>query len=289
MSLVSIVIPHAPYHYSIVAQAIAAASAQSLRCEIIPIEDREGRGAGWARNAGVALSDTPFVYFLDADDTIEPHALETLLSYYQRGRYVYSDDQQGDSIHQTRDCGAYFDGAWHTVSALIPTAAFHAVGGFDETLPALEDLDFFLRLQAHGICGVRCPHVLVRYTAGGLRSKTFHAQPDFNTQKQAIYRRWSGAAKKMCDCATPVSGIIPDGKMETDILVTATYTPRQMIGPVSGRLYPKPRGVSNHQIWVDPRDVDARPNWWQPVRTVDLTAMPDVDTVVRLAQEAMRS
>lgn len=288
--LVSIIIPYAPYHTSIVEQAIAAARSQSLACDVIPVEDREGRGAGFARNRGVALSDTPFVYFLDADDAIRTDTIETLLRYYQQGRYVYSDDQQGDSIHQTPDCGAYLDGTWHTVNALIPTAAFKAIGGFNEQLPALEDLDLFLRLQAHGVCGVRCPHVLVRYTAGGQRSKTFHQRADFNDVKQSIYRRWSGAAKMAgCGCGSPVNGVIPDGKQDADILVTALYTPRQMGGTVTGRLYPRPRGANDYQIWVDPRDVDARPNLWQPVRTIDKTATPAVDDVMRMYEEAMGS
>ncbi len=291
VNLVSIIIPFAPYHTTIVEQAAATARNQSLSCVVIPVADDERLGAGWARNRGVAFSDTPFVYFLDADDAIRPDTIERLISYYQQGKYVYSDDQQGDSIHQTPDCGAYLDGTWHTVNALIPTAAFKAVGGFNEQLPALEDLDLFLRLQAAGVCGVRCPHVLVRYTAGGQRSKTFHQRPDFNDVKQSIYRRWSGAAKMAgCGCGGTVSGVIPDGKQEGDILVTALYGmtgPRQMGGTVTGRLYPRPRGANNYQLYVDPRDVDARPNLWQPVRTVDITATPAVDDAIAMAAEAM--
>lgn len=253
------------------------------------IADTFNRGAGATRNEGVALSDTPFVYFLDADDTIEPHTIETLLRYYQQGSYVYSDDIQGESIHQTPDCGAYLNGSWHTVNALIPTAAFKAVGGFNEQLPAIEDLDLFLRLQAGGICGVRCPHVLVRYTAGGQRSKVFHARPDFVEQKQTIYQRWSGAAKMACGCNTTVNGVIPDGRQETDILVTALYTPRSMGGSVTGRIYPRPRGANNYQIWVDPRDVDAKPDLWQPVKTIDKNATPAVDDVMQMYNEVMRS
>lgn len=289
MNLVSIIIPYAPYHTSIVEQAIAAARSQSLPCDVIAVADTFNRGAGETRNEGVALSDTPFVYFLDADDTIEPHTIETLLRYYRQGTYVYSDDIQGESIHQTPDCGAYLNGSWHTVNALIPTAAFKAVGGFNEQLPAIEDLDLFLRLQAGGICGVRCPHVLVRYTAGGQRSKVFRTYPDFVEQKQAIYQRWSGAARTMCNCGVAVNGVIPDGKAETDILVTALYSKRPMTGPVTGRLYPAPRGVNDYQIWVDPRDVDAKPNLWQPVKTIDKNATPAVDDVMQMYNEVMRS
>lgn len=289
VNLVSIIIPFAPYHASIVEQALASAHAQNLPCDVIAIADEQSKGAGWARNRGVDRTITPFVLFCDADDTIRPDTVETLLRYYQQGKYVYSDDQQGDSIHQTPDCGAYLDGTWHTVNALIPTAAFKAIGGFNEQLPALEDLDLFLRLQAAGVCGVRCPHVLVHYTAGGQRSKTFHERADFKEVKQSIYRRWSGAAKMAgCCSGAAVNGIIPDGKQDSDILVTALYTPRDMFGTVTRRHYSRPRGANNYQLWVDPRDVDARPNLWQPVRTVDINAMPAVDDVIQMAREAMR-
>lgn len=290
MRLVSIIIPYAPYHTSIVEQAIAAARSQSLPCAVIPVEDLTQLGAGWARNWGVDLSDTPFCYFLDADDVIRPDTIELMVaSYTKRGTYIYCDDIQGDSLHQTPDCNPYLDGTWHTVNALVPTAAFKAIGGFDETLPALEDLDFFLRLQAHGVCGVRCPHPLVRYTAGGQRSQTFRQRPDYKQQKLAIYERWSGVAKMGCNCGAAVSGVVPDGKQDSDILVTALYTPMQMGGPVTGRLYPRPRGANSYQIWVDPADID-HPNGqklWSPVMTVDKDATPAVDEVVRLAREAM--
>lgn len=289
--LVSIIIPYAPYHTSIVEQAIAAAGSQSLPCDVIPCDDFLGRGAGYARNRGVEIVNTPFVYFLDADDTIRPDTIELLVaSYTNRGTYIYSDDIQGDSLHQTPDCNPYLDGTWHTVNALVPTAAFKAIGGFDETLPALEDLDFFLRLQVHGVCGVRCPHPLVRYTAGGQRSLAFKQRADYEQQKLAIYKRWSGVAKMGSCCGgAAITGVIPDGKLDTDILVTALYTPMQMGGPVTGRLYPRARGANNYQIWVDPRDVD-HPNGqklWSPVMTVDKDASPAVDEVVRLAREAM--
>lgn len=91
----------------------------------------------------------------------------------------------------------------------------------------------------------------------------------------------------MCCGGDAITGVVPDGKEDTDILVTALYTPRQMGGSVTGRLYPRPRGTSNYQIWVDPRDVEAKPDLWQPVMSIDPNLTPDVDEVVRLAREAM--
>jgi hypothetical protein len=292
MHLVSIIIPIAPYHTTIVEQAIAAARSQSLSCDVIPVEDANQLGTGWARNMGVALSDSLFVVFCDADDILRQDAIERMVGCYQQGKYVYIDSMDGEGLHQTSDLGYYDSTWWHVVTSLIPTAAFKAVGGFDESLPAIEDMELFLRLQAHGICGVRCPHPLLRYTAGGRRSMMFKKRPDYKIFRNQVYEKWSGAAKMSCGCGTPVNGVIPENKQDTDILVTALYGttgPRQIVGPVTGRLYSRPRGASSYQLWVDPRDADAKPNLWQPVRTVDMTAMPAVDEVVRMAAEAMRS
>lgn len=285
MPLVSIIIPYCDYHASIVGQAIAAACSQSLPCEVIPFEDVDRRGAGYARNRGVALSDSPLVYFLDADDTMRPDTIELMLASYRQGFYVYADNYNGDSLHQTSDLG-YYDGSWwHTVSALVPRAAFDFVGGFNEDLPAMEDMDLFMRLQAHGLCGVRCPHPLLRYTAGGQRSASFKDDPNYIPLRRSIFQRWSNAA--MCNCGVAVIGEVPDGKLDTDILVQTLYTPMQKIGPTTGRLYPRPRGVNNGQIWVDPKDAVVRPDWWQEIRQIDPAAMPKVDDVVALAREAL--
>lgn len=289
MNPVSIIIPYAPYHTAHVEQAIAAARSQSVPCDVKVIEDVESRGAGWARNRGIAQSDTPFVLFLDADDTLRPDAVERMLEVYQRGKYVYCDDWQGESLHQTPDANVYVDGTWHTVSCLVPTVYAKQVGGFDETLPALEDLAFYLNLQAIGVCGVRCPHPLLSYSEHGRRSRDFKNHKSHDTIKRSIETRFREAARRMCNCGATVTGQIPDGKQEGDILVETLYTPMQMGGPITGRLYPRPRGFENNQIWVASEDVDSPEGRkrWRVVMTADPNAAPAVEDVMALAAQAV--
>jgi hypothetical protein len=286
---VSIIIPVAPYHSAISSEAIAAAHAQTVVCDVRVLLDEHGAGPAVMRNRGIALSDTPFVMFLDADDTLRADGVERLLSAYQRGKYVYCDDMQGDSYHATENEGAYFDGHWHTVSCLVPTVYAKQVDGFDESLPALEDLDFYLKLQANGVCGVRCPHPLLSYSDHGRRSRDFKLNKSHDIIKHQIYSRYIGAAKRMCNCGATVSGIIPDGKQPGDILVEALYTPMQMGGPVTGRLYARPRGAENYQIWVDPADVDSAQGRtrWRVVMTADPNSAPAVEDVMALAAQAV--
>ena len=290
MNLVDIVIPYANYHTEIVEYAIAAANSQSLKCGVIPIRDTDGRGAGWSRNRGLEQVTAPFVFWLDADDVIRADTIERMATEYRtRGTYIYADDWQGDSLHQTPDTNVYIDGTWHTVSCLVPTVYAKQVGGFDETLPALEDLAFYLSLQAIGVCGVRCPHPLLNYSEHGRRSRDFKNHKSHDTIKRSIENRFREAARRMCNCGATVSGIIPDGKQAGDILVEALYTPMQMGGPVTGRLYARPRGAENYQLWVDPQDVDSAQGRtrWRVVMTADPNAAPDVDNVMALTAQAV--
>lgn len=287
--LVDIIIPFSNYHTELVEYAAATARSQSVQCGVITIHDSEGRGAGHARNRGIEQSTAPLLFFLDADDTIRPDTIERMLSAYQRGKYVYADDYQGDSLHQTPDANVYVDGTWHTVSCLVPTVYAKQVGGFDETLPALEDLSFYLSLQSIGVCGVRCPHPLLSYSEHGRRSRDFKNHKSHDTIKRSIENRFREAARRMCNCGATVGGIIPDGKQQGDILVEALYTPMQMGGPITGRLYPRPRGFENNQIWVDPADVDspAGRTRWRVVMTADPNAAPAVEDVMALAAQAV--
>lgn len=290
MTLVTIGIAVAPYHYNIVGRALQSVKEQTIPCAVLVQEDPHQYGAGYTRNRILEQVTTPFVAFLDADDTIEPNYAELMLKHYEQGKYIYCDDYAPQRIHTTPDCDVYvFPESWHCVTALLTTAHAQYVGGFDETLPGMEDADFFLRLQANGICGRRCPYPLVYYSWQGQRSGEFIKRNDYVKIRQAIQDRSYGEARRMCSCTDKVvnNGAI-GGQQDGDILVYAPQKLNRFNGRITGREYQRPRSADNYRVWVNPLDQQADPTNLQLVDIYDPKKhAPDVDSIQRMVSEAL--
>lgn len=285
-----VVIPVGPYHTEIAADAVASAHAQTVPVNVIRVDDTDGRGKAWARNTGVARSNAPFLVFLDADDLLHPQFVEQTLATYQQRSYVYTDWQTHENTvrYATQKTNFFRVGMFHIITTLLPRAAFEAVGGFDLTLPALEDEDLYYKLQAAGICGIRCPEPLVTYRkqyGRGLVNSVHHgaaARDKAVEQMQRIFSERYGIYRgltNMCSCNDPKpKSVNLNQPQEGDILVKAVYVPQKQVGPVTGRGYP--RAGLGDEIWVNAQDVEARPDWWLPVPKIET---PSVDDIRRMA------
>lgn len=173
-------------------------------------------GAGKARNWAASYSRAPFLVFLDADDILKPDFLELTLQTYKRtGHYAYTDwmtdDGRGNvEIHPTPEYGmdAFRQNpSLHPVTALIPRQWFKAVGGFDESLTALEDVDLFMKFLVNGYCGARVAKPLLVYNLDyGFRRANGKSRSD---EFLALLKRRYGEfmeGRIMCDCVTPPKG-----------------------------------------------------------------------------------
>ena len=121
-------------------------------------------GAASARNAGAALAHSDFLGFLDADDVIAPGwlsaAVRVLRAHDAAGSRFDVDTLNPPEVRAARR-GPQQDGLQeYDYPSFLPHCGgcglmvrrhvHEAIGGFDTSLPALEDTDYVWRLQLAG-------------------------------------------------------------------------------------------------------------------------------------------
>jgi hypothetical protein len=288
-AVADIIIPIAPAHQDKAQAAIESARRQTLPVNVITQIDAAQHGAAHTRNEAVKRGSASFLIFLDADDLLTPDFVAKTLAKWLEKQcgYVYTDWWRGQNIASAHEQNDMFDGGmYHIITTLLPRRAFEYVGGFDTTLPTLEDEDLYRRLQKIGLCAWRVPEPLVSYRAEYGQSST--VRDALLPEMDAFFNQRDGhlKGKKMCNCSSP-GGVVPvndsiyGAQMDGDVLAMALYTPRRVSSPTQqGRTYPAP--MMGYPIWVNPSDIVAKPNMWQPVAQQQ-EINPDVDTVLKLA------
>ena len=140
----------------------------------------DNRGLSAARNRGLYESKTQFVALLDGDDRYRPDYLASMLTRIRsqpHADFVTCDAESfvDDSGPRERFSVRYPQGEPITLARLLRhevaifglctlrVASVLAVGGYDESLRAAEDLDLWLRLLSHGYVGGLVRKVLVDY------------------------------------------------------------------------------------------------------------------------------
>ncbi len=129
----------------------------------VRILQSNGRGVSAARNLGVAAASASWIAFLDSDDLWLPEKLERQESAWREAdehRIVHSDEiwiRDGVRVnprkrHAKRGGRIFLDCLPLCVispsSVLLERRLFEEVGRFDESLPACEDYDLWLRICA---------------------------------------------------------------------------------------------------------------------------------------------
>lgn len=145
----------------------AIVSAFSERLTITLLVNERNSGANHARNRGLFAAASRYVAFLDSDDLWLPEKLEKQLAAVQdaakangkpilsaTGRYrvdgggkIIARQFGGHILSGERIRESNFIGTLSSV--LVDTGIARDIRGFDETLPASQDWDFFIRLSEH--------------------------------------------------------------------------------------------------------------------------------------------
>jgi glycosyltransferase involved in cell wall biosynthesis len=122
---------------------------------------QENKGPAAARNRGIQESKGAFICFLDTDDRYRPNKLEVTYQYINAypGYHIFHTEElwyrRGEllsqKVYHKKPTGFVFENAVKLCSISISTAAikreiFEEAGLFDESFPACEDYDFWLRL-----------------------------------------------------------------------------------------------------------------------------------------------
>ncbi|MBO0349486.1 glycosyltransferase [Phormidium pseudopriestleyi FRX01] len=147
-------------------------------------------GASTSRNRGFAQASGEYIAFLDADDLWTPDKLEaqlTALKTHPQADIAYSWSDCIDESSRFLRRGGHItingDGLPKLLmmdilengsNPLIRRQALIEVGGFDESLPAGQDWDFYLRLAVkHSFVTVPRSQVLYRISANSLSANVF--------------------------------------------------------------------------------------------------------------------
>ncbi|MGH7963598.1 MAG: glycosyltransferase family 2 protein [Candidatus Binatia bacterium] len=183
MPTVSVIIP--TYNRrDVIREAIASVLAQTYQdFELIVVDDgsedgtaeavckvvgvrylyQSNRGVSAARNCGVALSNGELLAFLDSDDTWQPQKLESQVAFFTahpQAQICQTEEiwlRHGVRVNpqnKHRKSGGDIFARSLELCLVSPSAVmmrrelFERVGGFDESLPACEDYDLWLRIAA---------------------------------------------------------------------------------------------------------------------------------------------
>lgn len=134
------------------------------------LKHRENQGLSRTRNTGIALTESPFLFYLDADNEIYPRCLEVHIQALSRcgAAFAYSILEKFDTetgligtevfARDQLKLGNYID-----AMACIRRELLVQLGGYRVLEHGWEDYDLWIRMCEIEQIGVHIPEVLGRY------------------------------------------------------------------------------------------------------------------------------
>jgi hypothetical protein len=274
-------------------EAIESVINQTVVCKCIIIENgsdflpnvsgvlsiiHSDKGLSTARNVGVRASDTEFFFPLDANDWLPENAIEVAIKKTPEKGFLYGSTMlfsnargMGDQhLYEAKpyDFGEIMKMVYFPNGALQRKTDWEAVGGYRESLPFLEDWDYWMTAGEKGICGTPIQDVLYWYRQhSGIVGTNKHT-PEWESTKQLIQSYHSeiykGVFPPMC-CgnkaqprATPyISPALESLAPGADGMLLIEYLggnagKMSFYGAVTGTRYVA--GGTQRRIYIDVRD-----------------------------------
>lgn len=254
---VTFITPYVEAHVGVLNRCVKSVRGQTVPSFHLWGLDKYRRGAGYTRNALLKRVTTPYVVFLDADDEVHPEFVERTLSVIAPDSYVYTGwSEEYRDVIPSPPHNIWRGSTWHVVTTLLPTDMVKKAGGFDPSLSALEDRDFYLRLiRDFCICPILLPEVLFTYhdNPDGRSKLKFRDPETHNKLFRIIEGRYS---HKMACCGNLKTGDkTPVGvRKQGDVLVQPTWRGKVgYVGRASKRFYG--RIAYPTTFWCDPADL----------------------------------
>jgi mycofactocin system glycosyltransferase len=195
-------------------------------------------GPAAARTTGLDLVATPYVAFVDADVTVEPHWLESLLPHLRDPKVALVAPRvqaaaaggrlaRFDALHSPLDLGdqparirAGTRVSYVPAAAIVARCdAVRAVGGFDPALRVGEDVDLVWRLVETGWRGRYEPRVVVHHDVRPTVTAWLRQRYRYGTSAAPLATRhpgalapvqvsaWSAAAWTLPAAGAPLAGV----------------------------------------------------------------------------------
>ena len=125
---------------------------------------QKNKGVSAARNHGLKIAQGKYICFLDSDDAWHKNKLEKQLNIFENDpelQACYTDEtwiRNGKHFNQHKKHKKYSGWIFEKTiplciisptSIMLNKSVFSSIGDFDESLPACEDYDLWLRLSLH--------------------------------------------------------------------------------------------------------------------------------------------
>lgn len=162
------------------------------------------RGAGFVRNMGVKAATGDKLAFCDSDDLVAKDWVAKMSQALDRHDFV-AGRMEGERLNapwmlKTRQCPQEEGLQPYHYPPFLPHAAacnlgvkrcwHEAAGGFDESLPRLQDTDYCWRLQLMGVELHYAPEVLVHYRFRESLSGMFRQARLWGEYNVLLYKRY---------------------------------------------------------------------------------------------------